>query len=202
MDKDKLKEYQGKRDFSKTPEPKGESSKSNKKPIFVIQQHKASSMHFDFRIEVDGVLASWAVPKGPSTDPKEKRLAVRTEDHPLDYARFEGKIPEDEYGGGAVIVWDYGEYDNQSQKDDQDISISEALDKGHVSIWLRGQKLQGGYSLIHTKMRGDDKNWLLVKEKDDEADARRNPVSTEPKSVISGLSVEEMEDEMQEQEED
>jgi DNA ligase D-like protein (predicted 3'-phosphoesterase) len=200
MDKSRLDEYQGKRDFSKTPEPKGKSGKSNASPIFVIQQHKASSMHFDFRVEVDGVLASWAVPKGPSTDPKDKRLAVRTEDHPLEYARFEGKIPEDEYGGGAVIVWDYGEYENKSEKDGEEISVSDALDKGHLSIRLKGQKLAGGYSLIHTKMRGDKKNWLLVKEKDDEADARRNPISTEPESVISGLTVQEMEDEMDEQE--
>ncbi len=201
MVEDKLREYKGKRDFSKTPEPQGSSgAKSGKKPIFVVQQHKASRMHFDLRLEVDGVLKSWAVPKGPSTDPEDKRLAARTEDHPLDYARFEGAIPEGEYGGGTVIVWDTGEYDNQSHKDDQDISMNEALDKGHVSVWLHGQKLKGGYSLIHTRMRGQEKNWLLIKEKDDEADARRNPVSTEPQSVISGLSVEEMEKRMQEQE--
>jgi len=194
---DKLKEYTGKRDFSKTPEPRGASGKSGRYPIFVVHQHKASSMHFDFRLEVDGVLVSWAVPKGPSTDPGDKRLAVRTEDHPLNYARFEGVIPEGEYGGGSVIVWDTGEYQNQSKKGGRELSMADALDKGHVSVRIHGQKISGGYSLIHTKMRGDEKNWLLVKEKDDQADARRNPVSTEPESVISGLTVEEMEASMQ-----
>jgi DNA ligase D-like protein (predicted 3'-phosphoesterase) len=197
---EKLREYKGKRDFSKTPEPRGEPTGKGTKPIFVVQQHKASRMHFDFRLEVDGVLASWAVPKGPSTDPEDKRLAVRTEDHPLDYARFEGAIPEGEYGGGSVIVWDTGEYDNQSEKDGEELSVSEALDKGHVSVHLHGRKIYGGYSLVHTRMRGDEKNWLLVKEKDDGADARRNPVSTEPESVISGLTVEEMEQAMDEEE--
>jgi DNA ligase D-like protein (predicted 3'-phosphoesterase) len=188
----KLKEYKGKRDFSKTPEPKGRSKKSSKRPIFVIQQHDASRMHYDFRLEVDGVMASWAVPKGLSTDPREKRLAVRTEDHPLDYADFEGRIPEGEYGAGVVIVWDTGEYENRSQRDNKEIALSKALDQGHAKVHLFGKKLKGGYALIHTKMRGDEKNWLVVKEDDDHADARRNPVSTEPESVLSGKTIEEM----------
>jgi len=189
---DKLKEYKGKRDFSKTPEPKGRSKKSSKKPVFVIQQHDASRMHFDFRLEVDGVMVSWAVPKGLSTDPRDKRLAVRTEDHPLDYADFEGRIPEGEYGAGVVIVWDAGEYENMSRKDDKEVSLKQALDHGHVKVKLYGKKLKGGYALVHTKMRGDEKNWLVVKEDDDQADARRNPVSTEPESVLSGKTIEEM----------
>lgn len=196
MSREKLREYEGKRDFSKTPEPRGASSGSGKAPIFTVQQHAASSMHWDFRVEVDGVLVSWAVPKGPSTNPSEKRLAVRTEDHPLDYARFEGVIPEEEYGGGAVIVWDYGRYENRSEKNGQKLSVAEALEKGHASLWLCGQKVEGGYSLIHARMGGNDRNWLLVKERDEQADARRNPVSTEPQSVISGLTVEEMAFEM------
>ena len=106
----KLTEYKRKRDFSRTTEPEGHSGTSSRQPIFVIQQHDATRMHYDFRLEVDGVLASWAVPKGLSTDPGEKRLAVRTEDHPLDYADFEGRIPEGEYGAGVVIVWDTGPY--------------------------------------------------------------------------------------------
>jgi DNA ligase D-like protein (predicted 3'-phosphoesterase) len=193
---ERLDEYEGKRDFSKSPEPKGAPGSSTDRPVFVIQQHKASSMHFDFRLEHDGVLVSWAVPKGPSLDPEQKRLAVRTEDHPLDYARFEGTIPEDEYGGGAVIVWDSGTYDNVSEKNDEQLSIAEALDAGHVRVRLNGRKLSGVFSLIHARMRGDDANWLLVKERDDGADARRNPVSTEPESIISGLTVDEMEAEM------
>lgn len=188
---DKLQEYKGKRDFSKTPEPSGGEG-SGGKPIFVIQQHDASSMHYDFRLEHDGVLLSWAVPKGPSTNPKDKRLAVRTEDHPLDYARFEGRIPEKEYGGGVVIVWDYGTYENISEKDDEPIDMDAAIKKGHIRVKLDGSKLSGGYSLIHTRMRGDEKNWLLIKEDDDGADARRNPTSTEPKSIISGKTIEEM----------
>jgi DNA ligase D-like protein (predicted 3'-phosphoesterase) len=191
----KLQAYKKKRNFSQTPEPASGSQKSSREPIFVIQQHDARSMHFDFRLEVDGVLASWAVPKGPSTDPLEKRLAVRTEDHPLEYADFEGRIPEDEYGGGVVIVWDTGRYENRSRKEDREISVKKALDAGNVKVRLHGKKLQGVYALIHAKMRGDEKNWLLVKEDDDQADARRNPVSTEPVSVLSGKTIKEMAEE-------
>ena len=189
---DRLEEYRGKRDFSKTSEPKAESARPDEKPVFVIQQHDARRMHFDFRLEVDGVLASWAVPKGPSTDPREKRLAVRTEDHPIEYAFFEGRIPEGEYGAGTVIVWDAGEYENMSEKDGKKLSMSEALQAGHAKVRLFGKKLRGGYALIHTKMRGEDKNWLLVKEDDEEADARRKPVATEPRSVLSNKTVKEM----------
>jgi DNA ligase D-like protein (predicted 3'-phosphoesterase) len=140
---DKLKEYKNKRNFSKTPEPQTGSRNSSKQPIFVIQQHDASSMHFDFRLEVDGVLASWSVPKGPSTDPREKRLAIRTEDHPLEYAEFEGRIPENEYGAGVVIVWDTGEYDNASRKDGEEISLKDALEEGRATVGLHGKKLKG-----------------------------------------------------------
>lgn len=165
-------------------------SKKSERPRFVIQQHDASSMHWDFRLEVDGVLASWAVPKGPSTDPGEKRFATRTEDHPLDYIDFEGTIPADEYGGGAVIVWDAGTYGNLTTDDDGDERpIGEGLEAGHVSIWLEGRKLTGGYAL--TRFRGED-GWLLVKKNDERADARRNPVSTEPTSVLSGRTVAEV----------
>jgi len=194
----KLKEYKGKRDFTKTPEPEGRSRKSSRRPIFVIQQHDASRMHFDFRLEVDGVMASWAVPKGLSTDPRDKRLAVRTEDHPLDYADFEGIIPEGEYGAGVVIVWDTGEYENMSQKEGRQVSLKKALEEGHARVRLYGKKLKGGFSLIQTKMRGDEKNWLVIKEADDHADARRNPVSTEPKSVLSGKTIREMAEAMEE----
>ena len=189
---DKLKDYAAKRDFEKTPEPKGGPETDADDPRFVIQQHAARSMHFDFRLEVDGVLASWAVPKGPSTDPRDKRLAVRVEDHPLGYADFEGVIPEGEYGAGAVIVWDRGRFRNRSAKDGAELTLGEGLEKGHVRVWLEGEKLRGGYSLVHARLRGEDKNWLLVKEDDEGADARRNPVSTEPKSVLSGKTVSEM----------
>jgi DNA ligase D-like protein (predicted 3'-phosphoesterase) len=159
---------------------------------FVIQKHDASSLHYDFRLEVDGVLASWAVPKGPPMDPSEKRLARRTEDHPLDYADFEGVIPEGEYGAGIVIVWDAGTFRNLTEDDDGDeIALADALENGHVKVWLDGEKLSGGYALTRTGWRSKD-DWLLVKVDDDEADARRNPVSTEPDSVKTGRSLEEV----------
>lgn len=181
-----LAEYLKKRDFSKSPEPKGAAKRpSAKGPIFVIQKHDASKLHYDFRLEVDGVLKSWAVPKGPSTDPSEKRLAVPTEDHPLSYAEFEGVIPEDQYGGGAVLVWDAGTYRNLKEDEDgKEVPMSDCLSDGHLTVWLAGEKVRGGYAL--TRMGGGGKErWLLVKMDDDEADARRNPVSTEPKSVLS-----------------
>jgi DNA ligase D-like protein (predicted 3'-phosphoesterase) len=192
-DNDKLKTYREKRDFRRTPEPQGAEHGSVGEPIFVIQKHDASRLHYDFRLEVDGVLKSWAVPKGPATDPSEKRLAVPTEDHPLDYADFEGVIPEDEYGGGTVLVWDTGEYRNlMAEKEDAGWSMAQSIEAGHVEVWLEGQKLRGGYALVRFR-EGDDEAWLLVKMKDEEADARRNPVSTEPASVLSGRRLEEIE---------
>ena len=152
----------------------------------MIQKHAASSLHYDFRVEIDGVLASWAVPKGPSTDPRVKRLAIEVEDHPLDYGGFEGTIGKGLYGAGSVIVWDTGPYENLGEG-----SMAEARERGHLSLWLHGQKLRGGYTLQRTG-GGDKPRWLLVKRRDDEADARRNPVSTEPESVISGRTVEEV----------
>lgn len=180
----KLESYKRKRDFTKTSEPKPKIKTSKHKNIFVIQQHHASHMHFDFRLEIDGVLKSWAVPKGPSTNPKIKRLAVLTEDHPLDYATFEGQIPEG-YGAGTVIVWDTGTYKNETEKNGKKFSMPEAFEHGHIHIILKGKKLKGGYTLTRFK----DKNWLLVKTNDDYADARRNPVTTEPESVLSKTTI-------------
>jgi DNA ligase D-like protein (predicted 3'-phosphoesterase) len=192
---DSLKEYKRKRDFRKSPEPQGSSRERAEKPLFVIQKHDASSLHYDFRLEVGSVLKSWAVPKGPSTDPSVKRLALPTEDHPMDYADFEGVIPEGEYGGGTVMVWDTGPYRNlRAEKEGDGASMAEALDQGKVEIWLQGKKLQGGYALIRTG--GDDKaRWLLIKMDDEEADARRNPTSTENKSALSGRTMEEIRNE-------
>ncbi len=186
-----LEKYRKKRDFRKTPEPQGKTSKNGGGPVFVIQKHLAQNLHYDFRLEVGGVLKSWAIPKGPSTDPGEKRLAVPTEDHPLDYAYFEGVIPEGHYGAGTVIVWDRGPYENITEQDGQEVSIEKAIEKGHVSVWLKGQKIKGGYALIRTGS-GDDIRWLFIKMKDGEADARRNPVSTEPESVLTGKTIEEV----------
>ncbi len=196
---DSLEEYGKRRDLRKTPEPGEEEVDfdwADERPIFVIQKHDASNLHYDFRIEVDGVLKSWAVPKGPSTDPGVRRLAMPTEDHPLAYADFEGVIPEDEYGGGTVMVWDRGSYRNNKEEDDNGDrpSVAEQLDDGHATLWLEGEKISGGYALIRTG-GGSDGRWLLIKMKDEEADARRNPVSTEPESVKSGRTMEKIREE-------
>jgi len=159
-------------------------------PRFVIQKHDASSLHYDFRLEVDGTLRSWAVPKGPSADPREKRLAVEVEDHPLDYADFEGVIGQGNYGAGSVIVWDRGTYRNL----DEEHSMAESLAAGHANVWLEGAKLKGGWTLQRTRA-GEKPQWLLIKRRDEGADARRNPESTQPESVISGRTVEQVADE-------
>jgi DNA ligase D-like protein (predicted 3'-phosphoesterase) len=153
--------------------------------MFVIQKHDATRLHYDFRIEADGVLKSWAVPKGPSLNPQDKRLAMPTEDHPMSYGRFEGLIPEGNYGAGPVIVWDIGTYRNL-----MDIPVEEALRKGHVKIWLEGKKVKGGYAL--TRISKSPERWLLVKLKDEKADPRRDITKTDPNSVLSGKSVDEI----------
>ncbi len=181
MSKKGLKQYQEKRNFSKTPEPSGRIKKSDDKPLFVIQKHDSRSLHYDFRLEDEGVLKSWAIPKGPSTNPADKQLAIQTEDHPLDYATFEGTIPEGNYGAGSVIVWDIGTYTNLKEHK----SIAQSIQDGELTIWLEGKKLQGGYALIKTNYLGKDTSWLLIKMNDDKAD--RNHVITEelPDSVLS-----------------
>ncbi len=193
-DKGFLKKYHEKRDFDISSEPFGDEAKKKDedKQIFVIQKHDASNLHFDFRLLVDGVLKSWAVPKGPSTDPDVKRLAVRTEDHPVRYADFEGVIPEGQYGGGTVMVWDAGTYENDRKDDDGNlIPMGQQLEDGHSTFILNGKKLKGGYTLIRTQ-KGDNEKWLLKKVEDDKADARRNPVSTENKSVLTGRTMEQI----------
>ncbi|MDZ7750640.1 MAG: DNA polymerase ligase N-terminal domain-containing protein [Gammaproteobacteria bacterium] len=192
---DKLKAYRGKRDFRKTAEPAGDDTPHQGGRRFVIQKHAARNLHYDFRLQVDNVLVSWAVPKGPSTDPRTRRLAIRTEDHPLDYATFEGVIPEGEYGAGTVLVWDQGEYRNlRAEKDDDGTDMAGALEEGLVEVWLEGDKLKGGYAL--KRIRGGHKpQWLLIKMDDDEADARRRPTSTQPESVQTGRGLEDVADE-------
>ena len=173
MTRDSLKDYQEKRDFRRTPEPAGDRGPGSHEPIFVIQKHAARRLHYDFRLEVDGVLKSWAIPKGPSTDPQDKRLAVPTEDHPLAYAGFEGVIPAGEYGGGTVLVWDTGIYRNLTEKKGEAIPMGQGLAHGHVKVWLEGRKLKGGYALTRFKT-GKDESWLLVKADD----ARPTPAAT------------------------
>jgi DNA ligase D-like protein (predicted 3'-phosphoesterase) len=176
-------EYERRRDFRRTPEPRGGRRRASRRPRFVVHEHRARSPHYDLRLEIDGALASWAVPKGPSTDPRVRRLAVPTEDHPLEYADFEGVIPAGEYGAGAVIVWDRGRYRNLRE----DCSLARARREGKLSFWLEGEKLRGAWALVRTgRARGERERWLLVKQRDEHADARRRPTSTEPRSVLSG----------------
>jgi DNA ligase D-like protein (predicted 3'-phosphoesterase) len=188
---DRLKRYRAKRRAESTGEPAVRRG-ARRRPApagsrFVIQKHAASSLHYDFRLEVDGTLRSWAVPKGPSTDPRVKRLAVEVEDHPLEYADFEGTIGDGNYGAGAVIVWDAGTYRSL----DEEHSMADAIVGGHVKIWLEGEKLQGGWTLQRTR-GGEKPQWLLIKRRDEEADARRNPQSTQPESVKTGRTVEQV----------
>jgi len=184
----KLGKYRARRDFGKTSEPAGGKRRRRGDRAFVIQQHDASSLHYDFRLQVDDVLVSWAVPKGPSTDPREKRLAIRTEDHPLEYADFEGVIPEGQYGAGTVMVWDQGRYRNLRGAKDDGKDMQGSLKDGLIEVWLEGKKVSGGYAL--KRIRGGKKaQWLLIKMDDEEADARRRPTSTQVRSVKSGRSL-------------
>ncbi len=152
-----LTEYKKKRKFDKTPEPGPKEKRTRTGRLFVIQKHRATQLHYDFRLEVDGVLKSWAVPKGPSLDPTVRRLSMQVEDHPVDYAKFEGVIPEGEYGGGTVMVWDYGTYKPENTDD-----VSLALRKGELKFSLNGKKLKGSWVLVRTRER----QWLLIKHRD------------------------------------
>ncbi|NLA82762.1 MAG: hypothetical protein GX849_08060 [Clostridiaceae bacterium] len=156
-----LETYNKKRDFAKTPEPQGEEKPTGEALRFVVQLHDASRLHYDFRLEWDGVLLSWAVPKGPSYNPKDKRLAVHVEDHPLDYRTFEGTIPKGEYGCGTVMVWDDGTWEPQED-------FAKGLKAGSLKIILHGKRLYGRWALIKMRPKPgeEDKNWLLIKEKD------------------------------------
>jgi len=178
-----LEEYRKKRDFKVTPEPSGASA-SNKTShlIFVVQKHRATQLHYDFRLEWDGVLLSWAVPKGPSIDPAVKRLAMQVEDHPVDYAGFEGVIPADEYGGGTVMVWDHGTWKPEVA------NVDEALRKGDLKFSLDGKKLHGSWAMVRTRGFGSSRSntsWLLIKHRDAYA-AERDITEEEPKSVVTG----------------
>ncbi len=183
-----LEEYKRKRDFKRTPEPPPGRVKGRREALsYLIQKHDATRLHYDFRLEWTGVLLSWAVTKGPSLNPKDKRLAVRTEDHPVTYGNFEGTIPKGQYGGGTVMLWDEGTWEPT-------IDPCEGLRKGHLAFILHGERLKGGWDLI--RMRGDGKreNWLLIKEKDDQAqngsaDAFLKKLSS---SVKSGRSMDEI----------
>jgi bifunctional non-homologous end joining protein LigD len=165
-----LGEYRAKRDFTKTREPSGDKGRGpHKLPIFVVQEHRASHLHYDFRLEAEGVLKSWSVPKGPSLDPAVKRLAVQVEDHPLGYASFEGTIPEGQYGGGTVKIWDRGTY--EGLVDDEGPgprTVAEAIEAGRLEFVMHGELLKGRFALVRMKDRGRGKpQWLLIKSKDE-----------------------------------
>ncbi|MFG2191493.1 DNA polymerase ligase N-terminal domain-containing protein [Streptomyces sp. NPDC048639] len=191
---DRLTTYRSKRHADRTTEPMGGEPRGGA-PRFVIQKHSATSLHYDVRLEADDVLISWAVPKGPSMDPREKRLALRTEDHPLDYVDFEGVIASGEYGAGTVIVWDTGHYENRTEHRGKPLPVAEAVERGHVSFRLEGEKLRGGWALTRTGRDGDKERWILVKKSDETADARLNPVGSQPASVLSGRTTEDLAEE-------
>lgn len=190
MDQDPLQPYRQKRHFDITSEPAGREEGSSDHR-FVVQKHSARALHYDFRLEVDGVLKSWAVPKGPSMNPSDRRLAVPTEDHPLSYIGFEGIIPKGQYGAGAVLVWDRGTYRNITKGDGGITPISEALKRGHVAVWLNGEKLRGGFALTRTA-RGARDGWILIKMKDGEVNLTEDILASAPRSVVSGRSIEEI----------
>ena len=162
-----LTTYKKKRDFKKTSEPKAKAKRSKHQLIFVVQEHSATRLHYDFRLEMEGVLKSWAVPKGPSMNPEDRHLAVHVEDHPYDYKDFEGTIPEGNYGAGNVIVWDtctYHSIETDDPKESEKILLK-GLEKGHITFILHGKKLKGEFALVEMKGRGE-KAWLLIKKGD------------------------------------
>lgn len=190
---DRLARYRAKRAFDRTPEPSGappaDGGGAGPAPRFVVQKHDARRLHYDFRLEADGVLVSWAVPKGPSYDPAAKRLAVHVEDHPLDYGDFEGVIPDAQYGAGTVVVWDRGSYRNLTHRGSRARSVAEGVADGHLSVWLDGEKLRGGWSLTRTGAdRSGKEQWILVKRADEHADPARDVTAWQPDSVVTGRS--------------
>lgn len=188
-----LVKYVKKRNFNKTSEPKAGKSKDKEHLRFVIQKHDASHLHYDFRLEMDGVLKSWAVPKGPSTDPKTKRLAMMVEDHPFDYRDFEGIIPQGQYGGGTVIVWDEGTYEPLADiegKKAQEKELLKELKAGSLKFRLHGKKLKGEFALVKTHGMAEN-SWLLIKHNDEFAD--ENDITEKDKSVKTGKTIAQVE---------
>ncbi|MBN2209564.1 MAG: DNA ligase [Candidatus Coatesbacteria bacterium] len=192
IENDPLATYRAKRDLSKTPEPNGSEGAAGEAPIFVVQKHDASHLHYDLRVEIGGVLKSWAVPKGPSMDPKVKRLAIPTEDHPLDYADFEGVIPEGEYGAGTVMVWDIGTFSNKLAKAETPVTMEQSFEKGRLELYLKGKKLRGAFVMIRTQRGGAKPQWLLWKGKDDFAKPNADVLTDAPDSALTGRSLEQI----------
>ena len=188
---DKLSTYRSKRDFSKTGEPAGERPhrKRTRELQFVVQKHDARNLHFDLRLELDGVMKSWAVPKGPSYDTKSKRLAMEVEDHPIEYNTFEGTIPEGEYGGGTVMIWDHGVYDAEDGGGPD--SLRDGYARGDLKVVLAGERLKGGWVLVRMKRPGKPQ-WLLIKHRDEYARSGYDVVAKEQTSVTTGRTMEQI----------
>jgi len=181
-----LDEYKKKRDFKKTAEPSGDERHHGGDRAFVVQMHAATHLHYDLRLEIDGVLKSWAVPKGPSLNPSDKRLAMQTEDHPFEYRNFEGSIPKGEYGGGEMIIWDRGTYAPEGT-----LSVKDQLAKGDFKFQLHGEKLRGSFVLVKLKKPGNKNEWLLIKHRDAFVDAKWD-VEQHAESVVSGRTIEDI----------
>jgi len=186
--------YKKKRSFNKTPEPEGGKSALKDKLVFVVQKHDASRLHYDFRLEMEGVLKSWAIPKGPSLNPADKRLAMMVEDHPFDYRSFEGIIPEGNYGAGTVIVWDEGTYEplenTSTNKRENEKNLLRQLHAGSLKFAMHGKKLKGEFALVKTGYRGEN-SWLLIKHNDKFATI--DDVTEKDKSVISKKTIAQVE---------
>jgi bifunctional non-homologous end joining protein LigD len=191
----RLAEYRRKRDFSRTREPAGGRRRKSARLAYVIQKHAATRLHYDLRLELDGVMKSWAVPKGPSLDPAVKRLAIHVEDHPIEYNRFEGTIPAGEYGGGTVMIWDYGTYTAAGDEDDPGAALRAGYGKGDFKFVLRGKRLKGSWVLVRTRRRGDrsrQAQWLLIKHRDETADPETDPTEEYQTSARTGRTMAEI----------
>ena len=189
----KLTEYRQKRDFSRTDEPAGGGVRASQKLAFVIQKHAASHLHYDLRLELDGVMKSWAVPKGPSLDPLVKRLAMQVEDHPIEYNSFEGTIPKGEYGGGTVMLWDRGTYSYGGANPDPLEGLRGGYKKGDFKFVLNGKRLQGSWVLVRTRSDSRGKpQWLLIKHKDENAAPGSDVTAEHLTSVTTGRTMEEI----------
>ncbi len=188
-----LAEYRRKRDFTRTREPAGGASARRTRLAFVIQKHAASHLHFDLRLELDGVMKSWAVPKGPSLDPTVKRLAMQVEDHPIEYNTFEGTIPQGEYGGGTVMLWDRGTYTSVEEEPDPEAALRRGYERGDFKFELAGKRLRGSWVLVRTR-RGDERRpqWLLIKHRDQYAEEGADIVADVTTSVTTRRTIEQI----------
>ncbi|MEK7401085.1 MAG: DNA polymerase ligase N-terminal domain-containing protein [Gemmatimonadota bacterium] len=193
--REQLSEYQRKRDFSRTAEPAGGGTRKSKtvRLEFVIQKHAATRLHFDLRLELDGVMKSWAVPRGPSPDPMDKRLAVQVEDHPMEYNNFEGTIPKGEYGGGTVMIWDHGWYEHEVKGGGAQ-AIRAGYHKGDLKVVFHGKRMKGSWVLVRTRGYGDDgkPSWLLIKHRDQFAESGGDLVETHLTSVATKRTMEQI----------